>query len=378
MHQRVIAKRFFDGQNWHQNKGVQWQDGRITAIIEPQSAHEQCFYGMLVPGFIDVQVNGGGGVLFNATPTVQALSDILQAHSAFGTTAMLPTLITDELLVIEKAADAVARAIAANVPGILGVHFEGPHLSVPKRGIHKSEFIRPPSDAELALYCRQDLGKVILTIAPETVPVDIIRELVSKGVRVCLGHSNADAETVIAALEAGASGFTHLFNAMSPMQSRAPGMVGTALADDNSYCGLILDHHHVHSLCAKVAIKAKGASRIMLVTDAMAHVGSSNPSLPYFDVEIHRVGDKLTLDDGTLAGSALDMATAVRHCHRDLGFPLENALQMASSSPAAFLGLGNELGALKAGYRADMVLLDDNLQVQQSWIGGHRQQLQGN
>lgn len=360
---------FFDGEQFHQDPCITIEDNQVLSLEPRAGAQIVELDGLLAPGFVDVQVNGGGGVLFNQAPMPGTFETMVRAHARFGTTAMLPTLITDGLGVIQQAADAMAQAITDKMPGVLGIHFEGPHLSEPKKGIHRQQFIRPISDAELEQFCRQDLGKVLVTLAPENVPPDVIRELVSKGVKVCLGHSNADVDKVLAAIEAGADGFTHLFNAMSAMTSRAPGMVGAALASD-SYCGLILDHYHVHPVSAKAAIKAKGIERIMLVTDAMAHVGAQMDELPFFDTRIRRDGDKLTIPGGTLAGSALDMASAVRNCHRDLGFDLSKALQMAALTPASYLGLDKQIGKLKPGYRADMVLLDEQQQVKQCWIGG--------
>jgi N-acetylglucosamine-6-phosphate deacetylase len=368
-----LASSLFNGQQFESNMLVRCDKGKISAIeAYTDQPFDERLNGLLVPGFIDVQVNGGGGVLLNNEPSFGTIKTMLTAHSQFGTTAMLPTLISDHILLMQRAADAVAEAISQQHPGIIGIHFEGPHLSQPKKGIHRADYIRPITDGELTQFCRQDLGKVVVTLAPENVSPDIIKQLVGAGVKVCLGHSNADSDTVFAALAAGATGFTHLFNAMSPLTSREPGMVGAALLDEQSYCGLIVDHHHVHPQCCKLAVKTKGANRIMLVTDAMAHVGSEQDTLNYFDTVITRNGDKLTVPDGTLAGSALDMASAVRNTHRDLGVTLIDALRMASASPAEFLGLQNHLGKLATGYQADLVLLDDKQQVLASWIAGNK------
>ncbi|ALS98518.1 N-acetylglucosamine-6-phosphate deacetylase [Lacimicrobium alkaliphilum] len=364
------ARQFFDGEKMHDNATVTVEGNQVLSLAPQPGAQMIHLDGLLAPGFVDVQVNGGGGALFNTDTSIEGLSRIREAHSRFGTTAMTPTLITDDIGRIETAAEAMAGAIEQQLPGILGIHFEGPHLSKPKKGIHREKFIRCITDAELAQFCRQDLGKVIVTLAPENVPADIIAELVSQGVHVCLGHSDADAETVMAALEAGATGFTHLYNAMSALTSRAPGMVGAAMADESSYAGLIVDLYHVHPLSARAAIRAKGTDRMMLVTDAMAHVGSDKSALPFFDTVIQREGDKLTIEDGTLAGSALDMASAVRNSHLHLGLPLTDCLQMAALTPARYLGLEHKLGKLLPGYQADMVLLNDQQQVEKCWIGG--------
>jgi N-acetylglucosamine-6-phosphate deacetylase len=283
---------------------------------------------------------------------------------------MLPTVITEDFSVMLAAGNAIAQSIAAKTPGIIGVHFEGPHLSLPKKGIHPEQHIRPISEQEIALFCRKDMGQVLVTVAPENVSADVIKVLVSNNVHVCLGHSNADGETVAKALEAGATGFTHLFNAMSPLTSREPGMVGTALADTDSYCGLIVDFHHVHETACKLAIRTKSPGKIMLVTDAMSHVGSDQISLSYCDTQIVREGDKLTVPDGTLAGSALDMATAVQNCHHQLNIPLVDTLKMATSTPASFLGLGQQVGHLVPGAQANLQQLNGDLEVQSSWING--------
>lgn len=361
----------FNGEELLNNQYVTVSDGIITDVTDQcPDLKVEILTGLLCPGFIDTQVNGGGGKLFNNEPTVDSLQSMLSAHVEYGTTDMLPTVITEKLSVMQEAGDAVSEAIAESIAGIVGIHYEGPHLSVPKRGIHPAKHIRSISDKELALFCRQDIGQVLVTLAPENVPVDVIKDLVSNGVHVCLGHSNADAETVELALEAGAKGFTHLFNAMSPLTSREPGMVGVALADSQSYCGLIVDFHHVHATACKLAIKTKSARKMMLVTDAMSHVGSDQVTLEYCNTQIVRQGDKLTVPDGTLAGSALDMASAVRNCHKRLDVSLSHSLRMATSTPAAFLGLSHQIGNISVGCKANMLLLNGNLEVQVSWIEG--------
>lgn len=326
--------------------------------------------GSLVPGFIDTQVNGGGGILLNQQPSYDGLCQMANAHLQFGTTGMLPTVITDNADIMAQAADAVAQAIAKKHPTVLGMHFEGPFLSIAKRGVHDAGLIRLPTDAEMNTLTRRDIGNVLTTLAPEQTDVGLIRELVAEGVRVALGHTNATAEQVEAALQAGATGFTHLYNAMSPITSRAPGVTGAALADTNSYCGLIVDHHHVHPTSAKVAINAKGAERIMLVTDAMAHVGTELERLDFFNTEILRQGDKLTTPEGTLAGSCLDMHRAVLNTHRDLQVSLRESIVMASATPAAFLGLSDIMGSIDAGQVANLLLLDSELNLKNIWLRG--------
>ena len=369
MAQAYIAEQLFDGDKVHSDVAlIIGNDGCVQSIGGDAPAEAERLHGLLVPGLVDVQVNGGGGALFNNEPTLDSLGKMSAAHARFGTTGFMPTLITDEVEVMRLAADAVAAALHESVPGVLGIHFEGPHLSAPKKGTHEERFIRPLNEEELAIYARDDLGLKMVTLAPENVAPEDIHKLVSLGVRVCLGHSNANGATVAAALEAGASGFTHLYNAMSPFHSREPGMVGMALISDDAWCGLIADGHHVCKEAMLLALKAKPRGKIMLVTDAMSLVGSDETSFPLFDRVVTRQGDKLTSTTGELAGSHLDMIGAVRNMHQWCEVELFEALRMASLYPAQFLQA--ELGRIVEGGRADMILVDDRLQVQKTWISG--------
>ncbi|MFB2754471.1 N-acetylglucosamine-6-phosphate deacetylase [Shewanella xiamenensis] len=368
----LIAEQLFDGESFHQDVPVTIEDGLIASFDTAVGAKEVRYTGTLVPGFIDVQVNGGGGALFNTSPTVACIETIGKAHARFGTTGFLPTLITDNVQVMAKAADAVASAVAQKSAGVLGVHFEGPHLSVPKKGVHPQGFIREITEAELAIFCRQDLGIRVVTLAPENVSPEVIRLLVESGVKVCLGHSNADYDTVVAALKAGATGFTHLYNAMSPLGSREPGVVGAAIESETAWCGLIVDGHHVHPAAARIALRAKPRGKVMLVTDAMPPVGlDDETSFELFGTQVLRVGDRLNAVTGELAGCVLDMATAVENSVNMLGLPLGEALRMASLYPAEFLGIAESVGRLAVGLRADLVLLDNQHQVLANYIAGN-------
>jgi N-acetylglucosamine-6-phosphate deacetylase len=373
MNKIIYTPQLFDGHTFKQNQCIEIFDDKILRVFEGTAEQaDEVLDGLLVPGFIDIQVNGGGGVLFNNHSTFKTLKTMSEAHQAFGTTAMLPTLITDGYATMHAAAEAMAEAIANKLRGVIGIHYEGPHLSRPKKGIHPQSHIRAVSDKELALFTRKDLGKVIVTLAPENVPNDVIRDLVKQGVIVCLGHSNANAQQVEDAIIAGASGFTHLYNAMSPLTSRESGMVGIALLDSQTYCGLIVDHHHVSKTSCQLAIKCKGSDKIILVTDAMSHVGSDLVTETFLDMDITRQANKLTIAGGTLAGSALDMASAVRNVHYDLKVPLRESLQMASLSPAKFLSIAQQRGRIAANFAADWVNLDEKLQLTQTWIGGYK------
>jgi N-acetylglucosamine-6-phosphate deacetylase len=373
----LIIEHLFDGESIFNNMAVTIDSGIISAvtsadlIIDIEDKSITKLAGMLTPGFVDVQVNGGGGALFNASPSVECIDIIAKAHGRFGTTGFLPTLISDDVSVMAKAADAVACAIAQKKAAVLGIHFEGPHLSVPKKGVHPSQYIRQISEQELAIFSRSDLGIKVVTLAPENVSTEVIHALVNAGVIVCLGHSNADYKTVKAALEAGATGFTHLYNAMSALGSREPGMVGAALESQQAWCGLIVDGHHVHPVAANIAINAKPRGKVMLVTDAMPPVGmSDDASFELFGRQVIRQGDRLNATTGELAGCVLDMVGAVNNSVAMLGLPHEEALRMASLYPAQFLGLGQELGLIKPGYRANFVLLNQANQVSQTYIDG--------
>jgi len=352
--------------------------GRIEALVpagDPsldKATHHDLQGRLLLPGFIDVQVNGGGGLLFNAAPTVDTLRGIAAAHRRFGTTGMLPTLITDTADVMHAALEAVDAAIAEGVPGILGIHLEGPFLAPARKGIHDAKLFRLPDASDIADIARKHRGVVMMTLAPERVPLETIRQLSAAGVIVVAGHTAADYATTRAALDAGVSGFTHLYNAMTPLGSRDPGVVGAALDDPHSWCGLIVDLHHVHPASLRVAIAAKARGKSVLVTDAMPPVGADDPTYVLNGQTIVARDGVCQSDDGVLAGSAMDMATGVRHLVNAVGLPLAEASRMASAYPAAWLGLERELGRIVAGQRADFAVLDDALVVQETWIGGVR------
>jgi N-acetylglucosamine-6-phosphate deacetylase len=341
---RIHVAEFFDGEQFVNDKVLSIDAGIITAIDDNVQQADEHLTGLVAPGFIDLQVNGGGGVLFNRTSSVAGVKQMLLAHAKYGTTAMLPTLITDTVEVMHQAADVIADAIALQTPGIIGIHFEGPHLSVAKKGAHSADYIRPISEQEWQVLSRQDLGKVVVTVAPENVLPSDIAKMREVGIHVCLGHTNASFAQAQRAVDAGATGFTHLYNAMSPLQGREPGVVGCALLNDDTYCGLIVDGHHVDYAACQLALKAKPMGRVFLVTDAMPPVGTNDTEFAFFDRTVTLDNGKLTSTTGELAGSALDMATAVRNTVTHLKQPLAQALNMASLYPAQYLQLFFILG----------------------------------
>ena len=366
---RLLAQRLFDGENYHKDKVIVIDDGIISRFDDDINNFTNKVNGLVVPGFIDLQVNGGGGVLFNTTPTLAGVKSIMAAHASFGTTAMLPTLITDTISVMAKAADAIADAIANDEPGIMGIHFEGPHLSVAKKGAHSECFIRDISDEEWQILERKDIGKVLVTLAPETVSPKDIQRMVAAGIYVSIGHTNANYQQAQSAVGAGATGFTHLFNAMSTIQGREPGVTGCALLNDNTFCGLIVDGHHVDYASCQLALKTKPQGKVFLVTDAMPPVGTEAKSFAFFDRQVYLEEGKLTASTGELAGSVLDMATAVKNAHQHLKLPLEEALRMGSIYPANYIQ-AEQYGQLLPKKRANFVVLNDDLTVNSTWVAG--------
>jgi N-acetylglucosamine-6-phosphate deacetylase len=370
----VLASTVFDGEAVHRDCAVIIEGARIAGLIPrgevpagmptrtlPEGA-------WLAPGFIDVQVNGGGDVLFNDTPTLQGIAAIVAAHRKFGTTALLPTLITDTPAKMRAALDAVRRAAPVN-PGVLGIHLEGPFLSPGKPGVHDPAMIRRPDQDDAAFLCARRAHCTVMTLAPEEMPPGFTARLAAAGVRVCLGHSMATYAQTKAALAEGLIGFTHLFNAMRPLESREPGPIAAALETPGAWFGMIIDGVHVAPAMLRLALR--GAAHPMLVTDAMPPVGGHAPSFTLYGDEITVHEGRCARSDGTLAGAALDMASAVRNCVRLLEVPLPEALRFASTEPARFLGLGKELGQLAPGYRADMVAFDpDDIGVIDTWVAG--------
>jgi N-acetylglucosamine-6-phosphate deacetylase len=371
----LINARVLAAQGWRDDIAVIVEGERIRELAAardiPVGTRTHDLSGrMLLPGFIDCQVNGGGGILFNNVATVEGIRAIGAAHRRFGTTGFLPTLISDTIDTMRTAIAAADAAIAEAVPGVLGVHLEGPFISRERKGVHAEKFLHAPDADELRVAESLQRGKTLLTLAPECMAPDTIRNLVAAGVIVAAGHTNADYATVRAALDAGVRGFTHLFNAMSPLTSRAPGVVGAALDDPDSWCGVIVDGHHVHAASLRIALRAKPRGKLFLVTDAMPPVGAGNPA---FVLD----GETITARDGicqtaagTLAGSALSMIDALRNTVEMLGVPLEEAARMASTYPADFLGLGATHGRIEAGFRADFTVVDRDLRLTETWIGG--------
>ena len=375
----ICAPSIFDGSKWHAHAAVLFGAGRVTGIVPasrlPDSlpaTHLQA--GMLVPGFIDLQVNGGGGVLMNDDPCVETIETICRAHSRFGTTALLPTLITDTIERTEQAIDAATAALQRAVPGCLGLHLEGPHLSQARRGAHDPDLVRPAGDEDIErlLAAGKAIGNLLVTVAPEAVTAAQVNALSDAGIKVSLGHSDASRSTASQMVSAGASLFTHLFNAMSPLGHREPGMVGAALSEPHVFAGLIADGIHVDPASMGIAIRGKAEpGRIFLVTDAMSTIGSELTEFTLNGRTVYRSAGRLTLEDGTLAGADIDMIASVRVLVEQVGIDLGEALRMASLYPARAMGVAASHGHIGEDARADFVHLSDELTVERVWIGGN-------
>lgn len=356
-----------------ENICVTFDRDTITAVsADPPAGAKLIDLGgqLLLPGFIDVQVNGGGGRLFNEDPSLETIRIVAAAHRRFGTTGLLPTLISDDFSVIERGIAAVSGAIEAGVPGVLGIHIEGPFLSKRRRGIHLETKLKEFDDHFIDLIKGARKGRTLVTLAPECVSPARIEELVKAGLIVSAGHSDADYETVRSAISSGLTGFTHLFNAMSQLVGRSPGMVGAALEDCSTFAGIIVDGHHIHPASFRIAIAAKGTDRLMLVTDAMPIVGAKEDEFLLQGQAIHLDGDRLVSEDGILAGSNLTMARALANAIEQGHLSLAQAANMAASSPAHFLGLGHERGAIALGFKSDLIVMRDDFTIARSWIGG--------
>ena len=372
-HHGVAADSIFDGSVVHKHAAVLVEGERIASVgprrqlPEDVVVHELPTGCWLAPGFIDVQVNGGGDVLFNDAPSHAAIARIVDAHRRYGTTGLLPTLISDSPEKMRVALEAV-QSFPKN-SGVLGIHFEGPFLSPAKPGVHDPSILRRPTSEDLALLTSAVAAVTLVTLAPEEVPNGFISGLAKSGVRVALGHSMATYAQTKAALAEGLTGFTHLFNAMRPLGARDPGPIAAALECSDAWFGMIVDGVHVDPAMLRLALR--GSARPILITDAMPPVGGDRRTFSLFGRYIEARGEACVSDDGTLAGTALDMASAVRNCIGLLGVPLTSTLSYASLEPAMFLGIADRFGRIAPGYQADMVVFEpEDVCIKGTYVGG--------
>ncbi|MDB5542806.1 MAG: nagA [Devosia sp.] len=377
--QAFTGARIFDGAEWHDRMALVVADGKVEGLIAADSPTDAIRVpadgALIVPGFIDLQVNGAGGVLLNDTPTVDAIRTICSILAQFGCTASLPTIVTDTVPRNEATIAAGIAAAAAGVPGFLGLHLEGPHLSVARKGAHDPALIRPmeESDLQRLLAARAKLPNLLITVAAETVGPQQISRLAEAGIIISIGHSDATYAEVRAAAAAGATMATHLFNAQSQIGNREPGVVGAVLDLPALNAGLIADGIHVHPATIGIALRAKrGPGQIFLVSDAMSITGTDWTEFELTGRKVYRKDGALRLADGTLAGADLTMIDAVKYVHQVIGVPLDEALRMASLYPATAMHVESDRGHLTRGARADFAVLSDDLKIRSTWIAGDR------
>jgi N-acetylglucosamine-6-phosphate deacetylase len=377
----ISAPSIFDGAQFLSHHCVIVQHGTVVQLLPTSQCPTTLEIlalpeGVLAPGLIDLQVNGGGDVMFNNSPCEETLTIMLDAHRATGTTSLMPTLISDTGAMQRQSVAAVRAAIAGGAKGILGIHLEGPYFEDAKRGVHSADLIRAATNEDIDWLCSLEDICVIVTLAPEHLAAGHIRRLCDGGLHVCAGHSNATYTQIRAAVAEGLEGVTHLFNAMSPLTSREPGVVGAALEDDSLWAGIIADGHHVHPASIRLAQQTKPPGKLVLVSDAMATVGGSVGQFSLYGEVIQEREGKLHNAAGALAGSAIGMIDAVRYTSMEVGIALDECLRMASLYPAIILGLDDRLGRIDNGYRADLVHFDDNFAVHNTWLAGqHRRHL---
>ena len=377
--QILTGARLFDGRVFHDDAALIVEGGQVATILPradlPPGPVTDLAGGILAPGLLDLQVNGGGGVMLGAEGTLAEIETICRAHLAAGTTGLLPTLITDTPAMTAKVIEAGIAAARKGVPGFMGLHLEGPHLDPRRKGAHEVGLIRPMGDDDLRLLLRAaaDLPHLMVTLAPASVSAEQIAALAQAGVVVSLGHTEATLDEARVAFAVGARCVTHLFNAMSPLSHRAPGLVGAALDAPGVFAGIICDGVHVAPEVLRVAFAAKrGGAKLFTVTDAMAVAGTDLPSFELAGREILRRDGRLTLADGTLAGADITLPASIRYLVETVGLPLETALEAATVTPAACLELGSKRGQLASGTRADLVWLSDTFEVRGVWLGGER------
>lgn len=374
----ICGATVFDGEDFLQDHSVIIEDDKIHSVIASSNLASDITCtrmngGILAPGFIDLQVNGGGGVMLNNEPCKDTVDTITGAHRHSGTTAMLPTIISDTHAKQKACVEAVQAAQTGGNLGVLGAHLEGPFFDLNKRGAHKASTIRPPEAVDIDWLCSLDLPSIIVTLAPEHTQSGQIRQLTEAGIHVCAGHTDADYQQIQDAIAQGLRGFTHLFNAMSALTVREPGAVGAALDSDTTWIGIIADGHHVHPANIRLAHKSKPSGKTLLVSDAMATVGGVDSFFEIYGEKIEAEAGRLVNAEGVLAGSAIGMIDAVRITTDVVGIPLVESLRMAALYPAEFLQREDELGRIATGYRADLVHFDSQFKVRGTWVAGRPQ-----
>ena len=374
MKQALLGSQIFCGERFYDDHALLVDGKSIVDIVDKNNTPDnfnkiELNQGILAPGFIDLQVNGGGGVLFNNSPNQESLNTIIKAHQFFGTTSVMPTVISDSLEVLEQCIKTVTEEIKNN-SSLLGIHIEGPFFNTKYRGVHQKQYISTINSDYLNLFESLKGFPVMLTLAPECISSQQLKHLTSLGIKTLAGHSDATYDELDDAIKNGLDGFTHLFNAMSQISAREPGVVGSALHFENTFASIIVDLHHVHPSLIQLAYQLKPTGKLFFISDSMATINHGKPSFELYDEVVNESDGRLVNSEGKLAGSSITQIDAVKNAYQKCNIPLNQALAMASRYPAEYLGIENHLGSLKPGYRADLVHFDSNFKVHNAWVSG--------
>ena len=374
MKQALLGSQIFCGERFYDDHALLVDGKSIVDIVDKNNTPDnfnkiELDQGILAPGFIDLQVNGGGGVLFNNSPNKESLNTIIKAHQFFGTTSVMPTVISDSLEVLEQCIKTVTEEIKNN-SSLLGIHIEGPFFNTKYRGVHQKQYISTINSDYLNLFESLKGFPVMLTLAPECISSQQLKHLTSLGIKTLAGHSDASYDELDDAIKNGLDGFTHLFNAMGQISAREPGVVGSALHFENTFASIIVDLHHVHPSLIQLAYQLKPTGKLFFISDSMATINHGKPSFELYDEVVNELDGRLVNSEGKLAGSSITQIDAVKNAYQKCNIPLNQALAMASRYPAEYLGIENHLGSLKPGYRADLVHFDSNFKVHNAWVSG--------
>ena len=374
MKQAITGSKLFNGIDFIENKALLIEDQHIAGIVNKDAIPtdfqvKKLEGGILSPGFIDLQVNGGGGKLFNNSPDKESLNTIISAHQYFGTTSIMPTVISDSLNILQKCTDTISNEIDNN-HSLLGIHIEGPFFNVKYRGVHQKQYINTINASYLNLFETLDKFPVMLTLAPECISIKQLKHLKSLGFKILAGHTDANYDQLEEAVKYGLDGFTHLFNAMGQISAREPGVVGSAFDFDETSASIIVDLHHVHPSLINLSFKQKPKGKLFFVSDSMATINHGEPSFELYDEVVSESNGRIINSEGKLAGSSITQIDAIKNAYQKCSIPLESAISMATLYPAEYLGVSDYIGQLKKGYRADLAHFDSNFHVQNVWLAG--------
>ena len=374
MKQAITGSKLFNGIDFIEHKALLIDDQHIVGIVNEDAIPtdfqvKKLEGGFLSPGFIDLQVNGGGGKLFNNSPDKESLNTIISAHQYFGTTSIMPTVISDSLNILQKCTDTISNEIDNN-HSLLGIHIEGPFFNVKYRGVHQKQYINTINASYLNLFETLDKFPVMLTLAPECISIKQLKHLKSLGFKILAGHTDANYDQLEEAVKYGLDGFTHLFNAMGQISAREPGVVGSAFDFDETSASIIVDLHHVHPSLINLSFKQKPKGKLFFVSDSMATINHGEPSFELYDEVVSESNGRIINSEGKLAGSSITQIDAIKNAYQKCSIPLESAISMATLYPAEYLGVSDYIGQLKKGYRADLAHFDSNFHVQNVWLAG--------